>query len=64
MQVDSMDAIIERCVNRVRLNVPADYAYHCKKARKNPKPYEVTDIRGLRYTPVGDIYYKLRFSDE
>ncbi|CAH1987628.1 unnamed protein product [Acanthoscelides obtectus] len=24
----------------------------------------VTDIRGLKYTPVGDIYYKLRLSDE
>ncbi|CAH1980784.1 unnamed protein product [Acanthoscelides obtectus] len=95
MQVDSMHATIERRVNRVRINVPADYAYHCKKARKNPKPYEVmyldhsffrsfkkveairsirpgkklgepkvTDIRGLKYTPAGDIYYKLRMSDE
>lgn len=41
MQVDSMHATIERRVKSVRINVPADYAYHCKKARKNPKPYDV-----------------------
>ncbi|CAH2001882.1 unnamed protein product [Acanthoscelides obtectus] len=26
--------------------------------------YNVTDIRGLKYTAAGDIYYKLRLSDD
>ena len=25
---------------------------------------EVTDIRALRYTPNGDVFFKLRFTDE
>lgn len=41
MTVNSMHSTIERRVKSRRINVPAEYAVHCKKARINPRPYKV-----------------------
>lgn len=41
MEVDSMHACIERRLKNREINVPAEYANHCRKARKSPKPYDV-----------------------
>ncbi|CAG9760386.1 unnamed protein product [Ceutorhynchus assimilis] len=44
MEVDSMHATIERQIRDRKINLPADYAYHCQKARSNPSPYNVKYI--------------------
>lgn len=41
MEVDSMHSTIERQIRACKINLPADYVYHCIKARQNPAPYEV-----------------------
>lgn len=41
MEVDSMHSCIEKKVRNYKVNVPADYAYLCKIARRDPRPYNV-----------------------
>lgn len=41
MPVDSMHSTIERRLKKRRINVPAEYAFHCKRARLKPRPYNV-----------------------
>lgn len=42
MEVDAMHSTIERKLKGVNINLPADYVAVCKRARKSPKPYDVT----------------------
>ncbi|KAJ8895760.1 hypothetical protein PR048_001098 [Dryococelus australis] len=41
MEADSMQTAIERQLNHKTINVPADYVYACRRARKNSRPYVV-----------------------
>ncbi|XP_031335495.1 uncharacterized protein LOC116165313 [Photinus pyralis] len=41
MEVDSMHATIEREIRNRKINLPADYAYYCQKARSSPSPYNI-----------------------
>ncbi|KAK9744311.1 hypothetical protein QE152_g7933 [Popillia japonica] len=41
MEVDSVHSAIERIVRKSKINLPADYIEICRKARRNPFPYNV-----------------------
>ncbi|CAH1970972.1 unnamed protein product [Acanthoscelides obtectus] len=41
MEVDSVHATIEIQIRNRKINLPADYAYYCQKARSSPSPYNV-----------------------
>lgn len=54
MPVDSMHSTIERRVKSRRINIPAEYAFHCKKARLRPRPYKVKYLDHTFLNPCSD----------
>lgn len=57
MEVDSMHACIERRLRNRDINIPAEYAAHCKKARKLPKPYHVQYLNHSFFHNYSKIKY-------
>lgn len=57
MECDSMHSSIERKISGRVINVPADYVYYAKTARKTPKPYEVQYIQHSYFKDFSKLNY-------
>lgn len=57
MEADSMHAMIEKQLKNKNINIPAEYIEICRKARRNPKPYNISYLTHTMFKKFDQVEF-------